>query len=162
MLEPSKEAERSYLFKTNSLLMNAGTIPYEEIVAIKAIKDYSCNQEGVLDYSSWQKVECSTQLEMKEFDKEVLLRGIGERKCWRSRWNLIDKVSDKLPNQVDTLKDERQNRVWNPGGRKSSRLVAVALLQKSDRTHRQESMETSLHGEFDAGASYLGFIKNIV
>ena len=52
VLEASKETERSYLFKTNSLLMNAGTTLDEEIVAIKEIKDYSCNQEGVLDYFS--------------------------------------------------------------------------------------------------------------
>ena len=52
MPEASKEAKRSYLFKTNSLLMNAGTEPDEKVVAIKAIKDYSCYQEGVLDYFS--------------------------------------------------------------------------------------------------------------
>ena len=69
------------------------------------------------------------------------------------------KFCAKLQNGVDTLKDQRQNRVWNHGGSKSLRLVVVALLQKSDRPHRQESMETSLHGESDAGASYLGFIK---
>ena len=36
--------------------------------------------------------------------------------------------------------------------------MAATLLQKSDRPHRQESMETSLHREFDAGASSLIFI----
>ena len=64
--------------------MNAGTTPDEEFVAIKAIKDYSCNQEGVLDYSSLQKIECSAQLEAKEFDKEELLRGIGRSNCWKA------------------------------------------------------------------------------
>ena len=49
MPEASKETERSYLFKTNSLLVNAGTAPDERVVDIKAIKDYSCNQEGGLD-----------------------------------------------------------------------------------------------------------------
>ena len=73
MLEASKETERSYLFKTNSLFMNASTTLDEEIVAIKAIKEYSCNQEGVLDYSSLQKVECSAQLETKASNKEELL-----------------------------------------------------------------------------------------
>ena len=62
-------------------------------------------------------------------------------------------MHDELPNRVDTSKDQRQNRVWNPGGSKSSGLMAISLLQKSDRPHRQESMETSLHGESDAGAS---------
>ena len=90
---------------------------------------------------------------MKALDKEELLRGIGERKCWRSRWNSIDRLSDELPNQVDTLKDQQQNKVWNPGGSKSLGFVAVAVLQRSDGSHRQESMETSLHGESDAGAS---------
>ena len=71
-------------------------------------------------------------------------------------------MSDELPNQVDTLKDQRHNRVWNPGGSKSSRLVAVALLQKNNRPHRQESMETSLHGESDAGASKLNFHYSFV
>ena len=65
----------------------------------------------------------------------------------------------KLQNGVDTLKDQRKNRVWNPGGSKSFRLVAITLLQKSDRPHRQESMETSLHGESYARASCLIFIK---
>ena len=66
-------------------------------------------------------------------------------------------MSDELPNRVDTSKDQRQNRVWNPGGSKSSGLVAVALLQKSDGPHIQESMENSLHGESDAEASKLNF-----
>ena len=66
-------------------------------------------------------------------------------------------MSDELPNGVDTLKEQQQNRVWNPGGSKSSGLVVVALLQKSDRPHRQKSMETSLHAESDAGASKLNF-----
>ena len=66
-------------------------------------------------------------------------------------------MSDELPNRVDTLKDQRQNRVWNPRGSKSLGLVVVTLLQKSDRPHRQESMEASLHGESDAGASKLNF-----
>ena len=159
VLEASKEVERSCIFKTNNLLMNAGTSLDEKVVAIKGINEYGCDQEEILDYFSWQKVECSAQLEMKEFDKEELLQGIGKRNCWRSRWNPIDRVRDELPNRVDTLKDQRQNRVWNPEGSKSSGLVAIALLQKSDRTHREESMETSLHGESNAGASYLGFIK---
>ena len=63
------------------------------------------------------------------------------------------KFCANLQNGVDTLKDQRQNRVWNPGGSKSLRLVAVALLHKSDRPHWKESMETSLHGESNAGAS---------
>ena len=153
MCKASKETERSYLFKTNNLLVNARTTPDEKFVAIKAIKDYSSNQEGVLDYFPLQKVEYSTQLETTKFKKEELLQGIGERKCWRSRWNLINRVDDELSNRVDTSKDQRQNRVWNPGGSKSSGLVVVTLLQKSDRLHRQESMETSLHGESDVGAS---------
>lgn len=44
MLEASKEAKMSYLFKTNSLLMNVGTTPDEKVVAIKEINDYSCDQ----------------------------------------------------------------------------------------------------------------------
>ena len=71
-------------------------------------------------------------------------------------------MSDGLPNRVDTLKDHRQNIVWNLRGSKSSGLVAVVLLQKSDRPHRQESMETSLHGESDAGASKLNFHYSIM
>jgi len=46
----------------------------------------------------------------------------------------------KLHNGVDILKDHQQNRVWNRGGSKSFRLVAVILPQKSDGPHRQESM----------------------
>ena len=72
---------------------------------------------------------------------------------------LLWKFCENLQNRVDTSKDQRQNRVWNPGGRNLLRLVVVTLLQKSDRPHRQESMETSLHGESDAGASCLFFIK---
>ena len=64
----------------------------------------------------------------------------------------------KLQDGVDTLKDQQQNRVWNPGGSNSLSLVVVALLQKSDRPRRQDSMETSLHGESDARASCLIFI----
>ena len=71
-------------------------------------------------------------------------------------------MSDELPNRVDTLKDQRQNKVWNPGGIKSSGLVVVVVLQKSDRPHRQESMKTSLHGESNAGASKLNFHYPIV
>ena len=114
MPEASKETDRSYLFKTNRLLVNVDIVPNERVVAIKAIQDYSCNQEGVLDYFLLQEVEYLAHLETKEFDKEVLLRRIDERKCWRSRWNLIDKVDDELSNRVDTPKDQRQNRVWNP------------------------------------------------
>ena len=106
MPEASKETDRSYLFKTNSLLVNAGTVPDERVVAIKAIQDYSSNQEGVLDYFLLQEVEYSSQLETTEFDKEVLLRRIDERKCWRSQWNPINRVDDELSNQVDTLKDQ--------------------------------------------------------
>ena len=73
MLEASKEAERSYLFKTNNLLMNAGTTPDEKFVTIGTVNDYSCDQGEVLDYSSFQKVECSEQLEMEASDKEELL-----------------------------------------------------------------------------------------
>ena len=65
---------------------------------------------------------------------------------------------EKLQIEVNTLKDQQQNRVWNLGGSKSLRLVAVGLLQKSDRPHRQEFMENSLRGESDAGASCLIFI----
>ena len=36
--------------------------------------------------------------------------------------------------------------------------MAITLLQKSDRPHRHESIETSLHGESYAGASCLIFI----
>ena len=68
------------------------------------------------------------------------------------------KFCAKLQNGVDTLKDQRKNRVWNPRGRKSLRLVAIALLHKSDRPHRHESMQTFLHGESDAGASCSIFI----
>ena len=52
VLEASKEAESSYLFKTNSLLMNAGTTPNEKVVSIGEINDYSRDQEEFLDYSS--------------------------------------------------------------------------------------------------------------
>ena len=52
VLEESKEAERSYIFKTNSLLMNAGTSLHEKFVTIGEIDDYSCDQGEVLDYSS--------------------------------------------------------------------------------------------------------------
>ena len=62
MLEASREAERSYLFKTNSLLINAGTAPDEKFVTIGVVNDYSCDQGEILDYSSLQKVECSMQL----------------------------------------------------------------------------------------------------
>ena len=55
VLEASKEAERSYLFKTNVLLMNAGTTPDKEFVTIGAINDYSCDQGEFLDYSSDRK-----------------------------------------------------------------------------------------------------------
>ena len=82
-------------------------------------------------------------------EESIKQRGITSRN-WRSRWKPIDKVSDELPNRVDTSKDQQQKRVWNPGGSKSSRLVAVTVLQKSDGPHRQESMETSLHGESNA------------
>ena len=74
----------------------------------------------------------------------------------------------KLQNGVDTLKYRQQKRVWNPRGSKSLRLVVVGLLQKSDRPHRQDSMETFLHGESDAGAScsnvigYLGDLGGIM
>ena len=70
---------------------------------------------------------------------------------------LFWKFCARLQNRVDTLKDQRRNIVWNPEGNKLLRLVVVALLQKSDKPHRQESMETSLHGESDAGASKLSF-----
>ena len=46
----------------------------------------------------------------------------------------------RLHNEVIPLKDHQQTRVWNLGGRKSFRLVAVTLLQKIDRPHRHESM----------------------
>ena len=71
-------------------------------------------------------------------------------------------MDDELSNWVDTSKDQRQNIVWNPRGSKSSGLVAVTLLQKSDGPHRKESMETSLHGESDAGASKLNFRYSFV
>ena len=141
--------------------MNAGKIPDERVDTIKEIQDYGCNQ-GVLDYFLLQEVEYSAQLETKEFNKKLLLRRIDKRKCWRSRWNLIDRVVNELSNRIDTSKDQRQNRVWNPGGSKSLGLVAIALLQKSDGPHRQESMETSLHGESDAGASNLNFHYSFV
>jgi len=51
----------------------------------------------------------------------------------------------KLLNGVDTLKDHQQNRVWNPGGIKSFRLVAVTLLQKSDIPHRHDSIIFLIH-----------------
>ena len=60
-------------------MVNAGITLDEKVVAIKSIKDYSCNQEEVLAYSPLQKVECSTQLEMKAFDKEELAKeSVGE------------------------------------------------------------------------------------
>ena len=49
--------------------MNAGTTLGRKVVAIKEIKDSSCNQERVLDYSPLQKVESSADLETKEFDE---------------------------------------------------------------------------------------------
>ena len=76
----------------------------------------------------------------------------------RITFNIILEVLLQKFNRVDTLKYQRQNIVWNPGGSKSSGFVAVALLHKSNRPHRQESMETSVHGESHAGASYLIFI----
>ena len=42
---------------------------------------------------------------MKALDKEELLRGIGGSNCCKGRWNPIDRVSDELPNRVDTLND---------------------------------------------------------
>ena len=53
VLEAAKEAERYCVFKTNSLLMNAGTTPDEKFVTIGAINDYSCDQGEILDYSSF-------------------------------------------------------------------------------------------------------------
>ena len=44
VLEASKEVERSYLSKTNSLLMNAGTTPDKEFVTIGAINGYIYDQ----------------------------------------------------------------------------------------------------------------------
>jgi hypothetical protein len=35
-----------------------------------------------------------------------------------------------------------QNKIWDPGGFKSSRLVIDTLLQKIDKPHRQEYMNT--------------------
>ena len=98
--------------------MNVGTTPDEKFITIGVVNEYSWDQGEIIDYSSLHKVECSTQLEMKALEKDRLLRGIGERNCWKGRWNPIDRVSYELPNQVDTLKDQRQNRVWNPRGRK--------------------------------------------
>lgn len=40
----------------------------------------------------------------------------------------------------EIMRDQQQNKVWNPGGSKSLRFVAIALPQKSDRPHRQGSM----------------------
>ena len=74
--------------------MNAGTSPDEKFVTIGAINDYSCDQGEILDYSSFQEVECLAQLETKALDREELLRGIGERNCWRGRWNPDDRMSD--------------------------------------------------------------------
>ena len=105
VLEASKETKRSYIFKTNSLLVNAGTTVDEKFFAIKEIRDYGYNQ-GILDYFSLHKVECSTQLETKASNKEELLRGISESNCCKGRWNPIDRVSDELPNRVDTLEDQ--------------------------------------------------------
>jgi len=45
-----------------------------------------------------------------------------------------------LHDEVIPLKDHQKNRFWNPGGSKSFRLVAITLLQKSDKPHRQESL----------------------
>ena len=72
MPEASEEIERSYIFKTNSLLVNVGTALDDKIVGIKVINDYSCGQEEILDYSS-QKAECLAQLKMKASNKEDLL-----------------------------------------------------------------------------------------
>ena len=66
---------------------------------------------------------------------------------------LFWKLFANLQNGVGTLKDQRKNRVWNPGGSKLLRLVVVTLLQKSDRPHRQESMEIFLLGKSDARAT---------
>ena len=44
VLEASKEAKMSCIFKTNNLLMNVGTTPSEEIVNIGTVNDYSCDQ----------------------------------------------------------------------------------------------------------------------
>lgn len=75
---------------------------------------------------------------------------------------LFWEFSAKLQNGVDTLKDQWQNRVWNLGGSKSLRLMAIELLYKSDRPHRQESMETFPHGESDSGASCSNFVAYLV
>lgn len=53
---------------------------------------------------------------------------------------LFCKFNARLHEEVNPLKDHQQNRVWNPGGSKSFKLVAITLLQKSDRPHIQESM----------------------
>ena len=86
--------------------MNASTTLDEKFVTIGEIHDYSCDQEEVLDYSSFQKIECSAQLKTKASNKEELLRGIGRRNYCKDRWNSIDRVSDELQNGVDTLKDQ--------------------------------------------------------
>ena len=41
---------------------------------------------------------------------------------------------------ISKVDEVLQNKIWDLGGLKSYRLVAVTLLQKSDRPHRQESM----------------------
>ena len=43
--------------------MNAGTAPDAKFFTIGAVNDYSCDQGEILDYSSFQKVGCSVQLE---------------------------------------------------------------------------------------------------
>ena len=45
--------------------------------------------------------------------------------------------------EEERLKDQHQNIIWNRGGSKSFRLVAVTLLHKSDKPHRHESMNFS-------------------
>jgi len=74
------------------------------------------------------------------------------------KYKIHREVNARLHDPIIPLKGHLQNRVWNPRGSKSFRLVAVTLLQKSDRPHRQEFMDFFLHWESDAGESYLEYL----
>ena len=60
--------------------MNAGTVPDERVVVVKAIQDYTCNQEGVIDYFLLLEVEYSALGE-----ERVRQRGITPRN-WQKKF----------------------------------------------------------------------------
>lgn len=140
MPEASKETERSYLFKTNNLLVKAGIALDERVVDIKEIQDYSCNKGGVLDYFLFQEVECLAQLEMTEFDKEELLREIelirritlkvSQRKTsTRKRRRSSSKIKTKIGCESEAS-GARQHKIWGPGEKKKTEDIDDELQNK--------------------------------